>query len=534
MAFPFGNIGERAMAAWSVITGASAVEIGGARHGEGTPKGARHGRRSALFEREVRHINSAVSQAGFTLRARARFVCRENAWARNMKRVWVDFAVGCGWTPSVQHDSPDLVKLIHQGFDDWTPTADFDAQVDFYGFGAMAAGEEFEAGESFIRMIVDPVDGLKLQGYRSEQLPYSNVSAGPLADGHKIRLGVEFDARGKRVAFHFYKADPGDGTLQGVTAGELVRIPAEEIIHYFTPEFFGQIRGYTRLAPALVPLFKAEEYEDALLERAAQSAKYIGFITRAAGTGEDPKTGDDDSPPDARQFDMEPGTVYELSTDEKYEESSPPDPGSDFDVFSRRNGAKACAAVGLPYLEVYQDVAGANFTSSRIGRAPFKKSCERWGYQTHVFRFCEPVRKAWLRWALLAGTLSLTRGASRDAKAYDRWQWLPPSWPDVNPIDDVKADGLKVAFGFKARSRVIEESGWNAEETDEAAARDAKRADRLGLVFASAGTPGSILNEAPNDQSEAGQAPADGAPAGGGGAKPAPKAAKKPKEPAKP
>lgn len=448
---------------------------------DGGPRGSRSGRRSALFEQSRRHINSDISSAGTTLRGRSRFLCRENGYVINMKAVWTNYAIGDGWTPNWLGLPATVTKALHRDFKAWTDDADIDERGDFYALQGTISDEEFEAGECFVRMILDPEKGLRLQLMQSEQLPYSNIGAPGTPDGAEIRLGIEFSGP-KRIAYHFYRNHPGDGTKVDTTADMLVRIPAEEIIHVYRRTFPGQIRGYPRLAGAIVPMFKLDEYEDALLERAAQSAKYFGSI-KSLSSGEDPKGDDDASGEGAREYDLQTGVLYQLDADEELNMHSPPDPGSNYDDFERRNLAKGCAAVGTPYAESTGDLKNANFSSARIGRQPFRRACTRWGHEVMVFQFCRVVAREWLRFGLLTGTLTLPRGASRDVGKYKNIEWLPPSWEYVNPIDDVKADREAVDAGFKPRSTVIGESGRNAEEVDDKFAADRKREIRLGLDF---------------------------------------------------
>ncbi len=393
-------------------------------------------------------------------------------------------------------------RALHDWFKAWTDIADFDGLTDFYGQQGLAAGEEWEAGEVFVRLIKTSGVGLQLQLLQSEQLPYSNIAADGyvMPTGHEVRLGVEFNGQGKRVAYHFYRSHPGDGTKTNVAAGLLVRIPADEIIHFYQARTPGQIRGYPQLAGALVPSFKLEEYEDALLERAAQSAKYIGTIknltdegdTTSAETGVEAGDG-------AREFSLETGVIYALARDEVLEMHQPPDPGSQFDEFERRNIAKQCVAMGVPYTETSGDVRSANFSSTRVGRQPFRRRCLRWGHGTLVFQLCRRVWTEALAFDLLEGRVALPRGASRAVTTYTNLNWRPPAWEYVNPVDDAKADKILVDEGFKPRSLVQEEAGYNAEETDAAIEKDRRREEDMDLKLGPRVKPAEPVAEDAND-----------------------------------
>ena len=476
---------------------------------EGTPRGARSGRRSALFEQNRQHLNAVIAGAGATLRGRVRFLIREGSYAGAMKRIWTDYAVGTGWTPVSLHPNAEVRAALNLGWKAWTDLCDYDGLTDYYGLQALIGDEEFEAGECFVRLHPDPDVGLRLQVIESEQLPYSNLPAEgeALAQGHEVRLGVEFNARGRRVAYHFYRQHPGDGTKEFSDARLLMRVPAEEILHIFRVRRPGQIRGYPQLAGAIVPNFKLEEYEDALLERAAQSAKYMGFITRAGGGNEDPTPVGSDG--GAREYQLETGVLYEVDPEEKIEFNTPPEPGAGFDDMERRFIAKACAAVGVPYAEVSGDLKNANFSSARIGRQPLRRSVERWGHATLNFQFNRPVWAAWLRLGMLAGQISLPRGASRQIEAYLPVNWLPPHWEYVNPLDDVKADEIAVANGFKPRGHVIAATGYSPEEVDAQIADDQGRQDRLKLRIGSTKSQNAAASTTKPSDRERDGAPAD-------------------------
>jgi capsid protein len=67
----------------------------------------------------------------------------------------------------------------------------------------------------------------------SEMLPLNRNEVTP--GGNVIRQGIEFDRIGRRMAYHFLRRHPGDMTDPGL-AGEVVRIPASEIVHVIDPE----------------------------------------------------------------------------------------------------------------------------------------------------------------------------------------------------------------------------------------------------------------------------------------------------------
>ena len=76
------------------------------------------------------------------------------------------------------------------------------------------------------------------------------------------------------------------------------------------------------------------------------------------------------------------------------------------------------------------------------------------------------------------------RGTSRRTATsiYDV-EWRPPSWDWVDPLKDMNAEVVAVRAGFKPRSAVINEMGYDEEVVDRQVAADNARADSLGLTF---------------------------------------------------
>jgi lambda family phage portal protein len=211
--------------------------------------------------------------------------------------------------------------------------ADAEGITNFYGLQKRVARELFIAGEVFVRLRPRYIsDGLsiplQLELLPSEQLPLWLTM--PLSNGDWIRQGIEFDRRGRRVAYHFWRVNPGDIT-QAPKFGERVRVPANQILHIFDPLEAGQIRGLSRLTPAIVTLWMLDLYDDAELERKKTTALFSVFITRPDPDGEffegekggkKPAPGAEDEGPAVK---LEPGSAHVLLPGEAVTTAAPAD-----------------------------------------------------------------------------------------------------------------------------------------------------------------------------------------------------------------
>ena len=183
--------------------------------------GSRQGLRtvgSKGFQPTRAHLNTLIAAAGPDITARARWLVRNNGYAANAIESWAGNVVGAGIKPSSLIKEPALKAEIQQLWLDWTDEADAEGFTDFYGLERRAAREVFIAGEVFFRFRPRrPQDGLtvplQLQMIPSEMLPLNRNEV--LANGNVIRQGIEFDAIGRRVAYHFLRRHPGDITDPG-------------------------------------------------------------------------------------------------------------------------------------------------------------------------------------------------------------------------------------------------------------------------------------------------------------------------------
>jgi lambda family phage portal protein len=211
------------------------------RRGTGGPKEVRARLEGAMSQRRLRgwqppleNINSLIALGGPRLLARSRELVVTNGYAANACEAFASNLVGDGIKPSSLIEDPDLRDRVQRLWLAWTDEADADGLTDFYGLQAMVAREMFVAGECFVRLRPRRAeDGLlvplQLQLLQSEMLPFEKTEAA--ANGNRIRCGIEFDAIGRRVAYHFRRRHPGDSTDQGMVKPETVRVSAGDVLH---------------------------------------------------------------------------------------------------------------------------------------------------------------------------------------------------------------------------------------------------------------------------------------------------------------
>lgn len=544
---------DRAAARTRLAIGTAAMRVAASSAGIGGLEGARMARRLAGFTPARSHINTLLTFTGNTLLARVRFLHRNNAYAESMVDCFAGTLIGNGFKARWVLDDDDeetttapaadrKVSLRHNGgpplnpksaptpapaapvtppidpavaakkkandvlrkklqklWTRWTNAADADGNYDFEGMLWLGAVELFLAGEFFIRKRprrIDDVDRngnvlpvpLQLQFLPAEMLDLThNVDLG---GGGSVRQGIEFDAIGRRRAYHFWRAHPGDSTIM-VGGGEKTVVPADQVIHVRVVKEAGQIRGLSRMASLVVPLWALDCYEDAELERKRVAALFTVFITRGLG-GASGGTIMTDAETKAANVDgkgignveLSPGAVIITESGEDVKTAAPADVGNNFEPFIYRAILKLAAGAGLPYSGVSGDPSKSNYANAKSMLVDLRRRFE--GVQNHVliFQLCQALIPAWLDAAVLGGRIDLPGYTKDNPEGMARYQnvtWTPDAFEWSDPLKDAQRDQILVNMRAKARSQVVEERGDDPIENDDRIAEDQTRLKEKGI-----------------------------------------------------
>ena len=369
---------------------------------------------------------------------------------------------------------------------------DADGVCDGFGLQALAWREWKEAGELFVRFRARrPGDGfavpLQVQLIEAEQCPselYTMTST-----GNEVRAGIEFDRIGRRVAYWMYREHPGDRSL-AYNSMELVRVPADQVLHVYQPKRAGQLRGTPDITPALMKMFTLDRFSDAVLERQAIANLFLGFYTTKADVeSEDPASG---APPVGQPeasgeegiqlAGMEPATMQELPPGMDVKFSQPPDAGTNFSEYMRIGLMEIAATVGVPYEVMTGDLRNVSDRALRLILNEFRRLIEMWQWLTFIPRYCQPIRAKYLDTAVLARALQIDGYAEKRAAVLETL-WVPEGWPYSHPVQDVDADIKAIRAGLDSRTSTVLRRGQDPERIEREAAADNERGDQLGLVF---------------------------------------------------
>lgn len=414
-----------------------------------------------------------------TLRARSRELGRNNPNAKAARRAYVRNMIGTGI--KARWGDEEVQEL----WEEWIQEADAYGQTTFHGLQALVAGTEFESGEAIARFRPRRLeDGLsvplQVQVLEPDHLDES-YSTG-LPSGQVIHAGVEFDALGRRSAYHMFRSHPGDMLpLLRATDAIRTRVPAGEIMHIYEMLRPGQVRGVPAASAAIVRLYELDQGDDAELVRRKMAAMVAAFIkTSGEEISAFGKTEDDDTGGN-KVVGWEPGMVSELPDGTDIRFSDTPDTGNNYQPWITYNLRAIAAGYGITYEQLTGDLSQLNFTSLRMGLQEFRREMEMRQASMIIFQFCRRTAVRWLNMAVIAGYIRRTPAEIR--KLIRKLEWRPQGWAYIDPVKDRLAEQMDMRNGTDSRQSIIARRGRDAEKVDQEIVEDNARADEKGLVF---------------------------------------------------
>lgn len=480
--------------------------------------GAGRGRRMAAWNAPSTGPNQAINAGLQTLRNRSSDAARNDWTGETVIQKWATTLIGIAITPRFRRiENKGRRTEINDLWGDFVKKADADCVLDLYGMQTLAVRSWIERGEMFARRRFrssgdDLPVPVQVQLLESDMVPNFDADTFQgLPLRNKIRSGIEFDARGRRVAYWVYKDHPGDqptGSGSIPAASALVRVVAEDMLHLFEPKRIGQRRGVPTMAPILAKLRGVADFEDTTLERQKLANLIVGFISRdlptldatdpnvaAALSGLDAELDENASP----LLPMKPGLMQELEDGQKVTWSNPPDAGVTYSDYMRTSHLGTTAGTGLPYEIAVGDIKGVSDRTLRVVINEFRRFASQRQWQIVIPQFCQRIIEWFADAASLAGEITLTE---RDQVV--RAEHAPHGWEYIHPTQDVQGKVLEVKNGFRSRSSVIGEQGDDPDVVDQERAEDAQRERDLDLPVT--GLPDGVAqdeDEIDNDEYDA-------------------------------
>lgn len=450
-------------------------------------RGADSGRLFADWGALALHPDIEARYSLKSLRSRARDLVRNHDYVTGAVESFVDNVIGQGMRlkPTVKDRAGELVREINweieRAWSDWghAENASVDGMLSWVELKQLIIRSWVTDGEVFVRrrkgwsnpygfaiQLLDP--DLLDEGY--------NVR--PNGAGIEIRMGVEMDADGRRLAYHFFRNHPSEGLGR-----DRVRVSAVEITHFFVPYRAGQTRGITPFAPVLITTKMQNGMMEAELVASRTAAAKMGTIKNmqpeavaayAQRLAMATQKGETIKP---RRMEVAPGLIEELLPGQEFEGFDPTHPNTAFESFLKTLHLGIARALSISYLTYTGDVSAANYSSMRAGLIPER---DHWKVIQDRFseQVCRPIYRDWVGTSLLTGALRLPSPVAAD---YQDVLWRGRRWQWVDPLDDLIASERAVHLGITSRQRIAADQGHDFEVIVDETAEDEAYAEAEGV-----------------------------------------------------
>lgn len=285
--------------------------------------------------------------------------------------------------------------------------------------------------------------------------------AAGLPDGNVVRTGVEIDRYGRTAAYWFRPSVPNDDPAAARSlAVRPVRIPAEEILHFFMAEWPHQLRGVPWTAAGIRTLAMLDGYSEAELTAARISAGKMGFYKQADAEDVDAELQQDGTlvqEATAGAFELLPKGV-------EVEAFDPQHPNAAFKDFVGACLRSAAAGAGVSYNAFANDAEGMNYSALRATEIEDRDEF-RTIQHAMVEGLVQPLFAAWLTESLLNDALAGLPASK--AWKFNRAEFQPRGWDWVDPQKEIAAAREAVALGIKSRRMIAAAQGIDLDKVVE-------------------------------------------------------------------
>lgn len=436
---------------------------------------------------DKRSGNAQTERAAEPIRSSARHLDENFDIASGILDILVARSIGRGIQPEPQVMMRDgspattvnqkLLKL----WDQWIYSCDVTGQFHYYPLQRIKARSWFRDGEVFTQRIIGNVPGLQ----HGTVLPYSlealeaDYCPNDLSDQEKrIVQGIEVNAWGRPLAYHFYKSHPGDSYF-GYSPNNTKRVPAERIQHLSFKKRLHQLRGISVFATVINRLDDIKEVDENERIAARVAAAMAAFIKKGSPDSyEASQEVDEHGQPKRRDMTFEPGIIFdELQEGEEIGTINTTRPNNALIPFRDAQLRAAAGGTMVSFSSASKNYNGT-YSAQRQELVEQEALYQMLGSE-FVYRDAQPIWDGFIDAVRLSGAVDIPRGIDLDT-LYDCTH-TGPSMIWIDPKKETDSLVLQMKWGLKARSRIIRERGDNPDQTNREIQRDQQELERMGI-----------------------------------------------------
>lgn len=412
--------------------------------------------------------NKEILQDQETLRNRSRDLVRNNSIGRGSVKTMVTNVVGTGLQLQSQIDaeflnmSPDAAeaweRTVERKWKAFEKNCDASRKLTWAQIIRLIYLSKLQSGEVFATL-----PKIKTPGQNSDlkiKVVESDFVHNPANEfqNEDIQYGIEVGENGEPIAYWIKNQKNKYDRVEafGSKSGR------RNVIHFFSTERPGQLRGIPFLAPVIETIKQLGDYKKSELTASVVASLFTIFVKSTnPDTMDDPFPGNKpESPGDSRftestdnDYTMGPGAINRLGKEESIETANPGRPNTAFEGFISAVLREIGMALEIPY-EILAKQFMASYSASRGAKIEFWKFVvsER---KDLVDSVCQPIYEEWLFEQVLSGKISAP-GFLADEEiraAYCVADWIGQSAGQIDGVKEVLESQMKIESGFSTHHK---------------------------------------------------------------------------------
>lgn len=293
------------------------------------------------------------------------------------------------------------------------------------------------------------------------------------SDKTNIVQGIERNAWGQPLAFHFLKSHPGGNVGY---SSKTFRVPADRVQHIKLSKRIGQGRGMSILHAVITRLEDLKDYEESERVAARISAVLAAYIKKAPDSyGGKSSSGD-------RLFELTPGMVFDdLMPGEEVGTVQSNRPSALLQPF-RDSMLRAVSAGTRGTFSTISGQFDGNYSSQR------QEMVEGYaGYEflqnTFIAQWSRPFYRRAIRMGIASGMINVPLDIDPDT-IYNA-VYLTPVMPWIDPNKESQAHERNIQMGIETEAAVIRSRSKNPAEVKKQRIQEIKENKENDLIFSS-------------------------------------------------
>lgn len=406
-------------------------------------------------------------------------------WARNLEENYdlavavlddlTDRVVGTGIIvePQIKDRSGNLLEPLNQtiarAWSDWGRAPEVSGVVPWGELQRLLFRSLMRDGEALIKHLrgvpsyryAGPVPYV-IDSLESDYLPF-DLTTGLSDRNVQITHGIERDVWGQITAYHLLRQHPGE-YLVPLSVADLLfdtqRHPSDQITHLRFTRRLNQLRGISVFHASMHRLQDLTDYEESERLAAKIAASFSAVITKSADmpgilTSNVTSSGE-------RNMEMSPAMIFDdLLPGEKVETIESNRPSNALGPYRDAMLKGVSGGTGARFSTIAR-TWDSSYTAMRQETVAHKPSTMR----LQDYFVARAIRTIYEDWLAMAGLVDMFDFSGADRLTIQDADYRGPGEESIDPLDETKADVLRMQHRLKSRQQIHRERGIDTRRVD--------------------------------------------------------------------